>query len=85
MKLKRIIKHDLLFRFLGDESVISIVKHVDVKTGISMYSLNLDDTPVVTCDNYKFLANICEYCEPSVIEDILSDILIDYTLSKCED
>lgn len=85
MKLKRIIKHDLLYRYLVEDSVIDIVKHVDVKTGISMYSLNLDDTPVVTCDNYKFLACICEYCDDFFLEDILSDIMIDYTLSKSED
>ena len=85
MKLKRIIKNDLLHRFLAEEFAIDIVKHVDVKSGISMYSLNLDGTPVVTCDNYRFLVRICEYCDLSVIEDILSDIIIDYTLSKSED
>lgn len=44
---------DLLFS-------IQLTKHTQLKTGISMFSLDLNNVPVVTCDSYFFLCELLD-------------------------
>lgn len=53
---------------------ITLVKHTQVKTGISMFSLNLDDEPVITCDSSIFLKKLVTM-EFETVYDILCDVL----------
>lgn len=55
---KPILLHEILDTYVSSSSVIDIEKHTDVRTGISMFTLNFDKVPVVTLDNYVFLLEL---------------------------
>lgn len=54
-KRKPILSHDILDTYVSSSFVIDIEKHTDIKTGISLFSLNFNAVPVISCDNYLFL------------------------------
>lgn len=53
---------------------ITLVKHTQCKTGISMFSLNLDGEPVITCDSFDFLKMLVVK-DFELVHSILCDVL----------
>lgn len=66
--------------------IVSLTKHTQMKTGISMYSLDLNGEPVITCDSFVFLCELMNCCDFYLLLDILSYILVlrDRNLSNSE-
>ena len=83
-KRKSILSHVILDTYVSSFSVIDIEKHTDVRTGISMYSLNSDKVPVITCDNYMFLHYLLDKFDTDEIGFILDNVCIYRTLTRSE-
>lgn len=86
-KRKQLISSVVLKTCLSDDFryKIQVVKHTQMKTGISMYSLNLNDLPVVTCDSFVFLCELLD-TDFDVVFSVLK-IILDlngFTLSDSE-
>ena len=75
-KRKPILSHVIIDTYVTSTSVIDIEKHTDIKTGISMFSINIDKVPVVTCDNYLFLCDLFDTFDIDEIGLILDKICI---------
>lgn len=83
-KPKLILSHTILDTFVSSSSLIEIERHRDVKTGITMFSLNIDKKPVVTCDNYLFLRSLFDVIDIQDMSDLLDTISIYQCLTKSE-
>lgn len=83
-KRKPILSHVILDTYVSSFSVIDIEKHTDVRTGISMFSLNSDNVPVITCDNYMFLHDLLDTFDTDEIGFILDKVCIYRTLTHSE-
>lgn len=83
-KPKLILSHTILDTFVSSSSLIEIERHRDVKTGITMFSLNIDKKPVVTCDNYLFLRSLFDVIDIEDMCDLLDTISIYQCLTKSE-
>lgn len=83
-KRKPILSHVILDTYVSCDSVIDIEKHTDLKSGISMYSINLDKIPVVTCDNYIFLHDLLDRVDTDEIGLILEKVCICRMLTHSE-
>lgn len=61
-KRKPLISHEVLDVCDSSDSLFSIqiTKHTQIKTGISLFSLDLNNVPVVTCDSYIFLCELLD-------------------------
>lgn len=61
-KRKLLISSSVLKACDSSDSIfrIEVTKHTQCKTGISLYSLDLNGVPVVTCDSYNFLAELLD-------------------------
>lgn len=61
-KRNPLITHEVLKVCDSSDSLFSIqvTKHTQTKTGISLFSLDLDNVPVVTCDSYIFLCELLD-------------------------
>lgn len=75
-KRKLLVKSTELSSWCPDGCVdtVSLMKHTQCKTGISMFSLNLDGEPVVTCDSPDFLKMLVDR-DFELVHSILCDIL----------
>lgn len=82
-KKKLLLSHETLYIDDNGLSTVSISRHRHVKTGVSMFSLDLDNVPVVTCDNYFFLREILNYL-PDFVRNLLSDCSQTQTFSKSD-
>ena len=62
-KRNPLISHDVLKVCDSSDSLFSIqvTKHTQTKTGISLFSLDLNNVPVVTCDSYIFLCELLDF------------------------
>lgn len=75
-KCKPILKHDVIKTwgifesYLHVDCVVNLVEHTDCRTGVKMYSLDIDDYPVVTSDSKVFLEKVVDF-DPNGIFDIL--------------
>lgn len=83
-KPKLILSHTILDTFVSSSSLIEIERHRDVKTGITMFSLNIDNKPVVTCDNYLFLRSLFDVIDIEDMSVLLDTISIYQCLTKSE-
>lgn len=83
-KRKPILSHVILDTYVSSFSVIDIEKHTDVRTGLSMYSLNSDKVPVITCDNYLFLHELFDTFDIDELAFILDKVCIYRTLTRSE-
>ena len=83
-KPKLILSHTILDTFVSSSSLIEIERHKDVKTGITMFSFNIDKKPVVTCDNYLFLRSLFDVIDIEDMSDLLDTISIYQCLTKSE-
>lgn len=83
-KRKPILSHVILDTYVTSTSVIDIEKHTDIKSGLSMFSINNDKVPVVTCDNYLFLHDLLDTFDIDEIGLILDKICIYRTLTHSE-
>lgn len=56
------ISHDVLKVCDSSDSLFSIqlTRHTVAKTGMTLYSLDLNNVPVVTCDSYIFLCELLD-------------------------
>lgn len=61
-KRKQLISSEVLKVCDSSDSLFSIqvTKHTQTKTGLSMFSLDLNNVPVVTCDSYIFLCELLD-------------------------
>lgn len=61
-KRNPLISHEVLRVCDSSDSLFSIqvTKHTQTKTGISLFSLDLNNVPVVTCDSYIFLCELLD-------------------------
>lgn len=61
-KRKSLISSWVLKTCLSSDSrfKVQVTKHTQCKTGISMYSLDLNGLPVVTCDSFIFLCELLD-------------------------
>lgn len=61
-KRKLLVKSTELSTWYSDDfgNSVSLMKHTQMKTGISMYSLDLDGEPVITCDSFVFLCELMD-------------------------
>lgn len=61
-KRKQLISSEVLKVCDSSDSLFSIqvTKHTQTKIGISMFSLDLNNVPVVTCDSYIFLCELLD-------------------------
>lgn len=61
-KRKLLISHDVLKVFDSSDSLFSVqlTRHTQTKTGMTLYSLDLNNVPVVTCDSYIFLCELLD-------------------------
>lgn len=61
-KRNPLISHEVLKVCDSSDSLFSIqvTKHTQTKTGISLFSLDLNNVPVVTCDSYIFLCELLD-------------------------
>ena len=84
IKSKLILAHTILDTFVTSSSLIEIERHKDVKTGITMFSLNIDKIPVVTCDNYLFLRSLFDVVDLDDMCYLLDTISIYQCLTKSE-
>ena len=86
-KRKFLVKSTELLTWYSDEmgDSVSLVKHTQLKTGISMYSLHLNGEPVITCDSFVFLGDLMNR-DFDLVLDILKDVfdLRNYTLANFE-
>ena len=78
-KRKQLISSEILYTwsfpdFYPVAFPITLVKHTQCKTGISMFSLNLDGEPVVTCDSSDFFKMLVDK-DFDLVHSILCDIL----------
>lgn len=75
-KRKVLINHEEIARWnFGDDDVnvvcsVILNKHTDMRSGYSMFSLNLNDVPVVTCDCCDFLEQVMDI-DPNLLYRIL--------------
>lgn len=75
-KKKFIIKHEVINTWgiidseLHVDCDVNLVEHTDCRTGVKMYSLDIDDCPVVTSDSKDFLEKVFDF-DPNGIFDIL--------------
>lgn len=83
-KRQLILSHTILDTFVSSSALIEIERHRDVKTGITMFSLNIDKKPVVTCDNYLFLRSLFDVIDIEDMSDLLDTISIYQCLTKSE-
>ena len=54
---------------------ITLTKHTQCRTGISMYTLDLDGEPVVSCDSFDFLCSLVDK-DFHFMTAVLSEILM---------
>lgn len=73
-KKKLLLKHEVIFWSPSNFGEITITKHSDLKTGVTMYTLDLDDVPCITCDNLFFLTDVVIF-DSEFIGERLSIIL----------
>lgn len=61
-KRNLLISHEVLKVCDSSDSLFSIqvTKHTQTKTGISLFSLDLNNVPVVSCDSYIFLCELLD-------------------------
>lgn len=61
-KRNPLVLHDVLKVYDSSDSLFSIqlTRHTMSKTGRTMYSLDLNNFPVVTCDSYIFLCELLD-------------------------
>ena len=80
-KRKLLVKSLIISTWTSDDFAndITLVKHTQMKTGISMYSLDLNGEPVITCDSFFFLNELVNRDFDQLL-DIL-EIVLD--LRKC--
>lgn len=83
-KRKPIISHVILDTYFSSCSVIDIEKHTDVRTGISMFTVNSDKVPVITCDNFLFLQELFVTFDIDELASILDKVCIFRTLTRSE-
>ena len=83
-KCNPLLSHVILDTYVSSFSVIDIEKHTDVRTGFSMYSLNSDKVPVITCDDYIFLHELLDTFDTDKIGFILDKVCIYRNLTHSE-
>ena len=83
-KPKLLLSHDEIVTYVTNLGNLSIIKHTQCKTGISLYSLNFNGTPLVTFDNLIFMQCLCEdYCnQVAEVSFNFSSILRNYSESE---
>lgn len=61
-KRKHFITSTVLDTWVSPDSflTVTLTKHTQIKSGISMFSLDLNGEPVVTCDSPIFLKNLVD-------------------------
>lgn len=76
-KRKLLVKSSELSSWCPDGCVdiVSLMKHTQLKTGISMYSLDVNGVPVITCNSFVFLRELMNCCDFYVLLHILCYIL----------
>lgn len=78
MKKKRIPKRfcnsEPILKYVTDYGTLHIVKHTQIKTGIVMYTLGLDERPLMTFDNLLFVECLCDIYSEEIAE-IADDII----------
>ena len=86
-KRKLLVKSTELSTWYSDErgDSVSLMKHTQMKTGISMYSLHLNGEPVITCDSFVFLSELMNR-DFDLVLDILNVVLDlrNFTLANFE-
>lgn len=80
-KRKPILSHVILDTWCAPDYLeapfsfkVSLVKHTQCRTGISMYSLNIDGEPVITCDSPDFLRMLLDR-DFELVHSVLCDTL----------
>lgn len=75
-KRKLLVKSTELSTWYSNNGVdiVSLMKHTQMKTGISMYSLDLNGEPVISCDSFVFLRELM-YRDLELVIYILKDVL----------
>lgn len=71
---KLMFRHEIVFRCdSADVGEIRITKHSDCKTGVTMYSIDLNGEFCVFCDNFIFLVRVIE-SDPNLIGHVLCNL-----------
>lgn len=77
--------HESVYSLDVNDSVIEIVRHTHFKSGVAMYSLDLNGVPLVTCDNYIFLKEVVDFCPCAILDTLINVSHIrGVTISKSE-
>lgn len=78
MKKKRIPKRfcnsEVILKYVTDYGTLHIVKHTQIMTGIVMYTLGIDERPLLTFDNLLFVECLL-YSYSEEIAEIADDII----------
>ena len=86
-KRKLLLTHSQVEKFITSDGILTVTAHRDCRTGLSLYSVDLDGVPVITCDNKYLLCVLCQDHGEWLVEE-LADILmyrdIEQTFSHSE-